>query len=341
MKPNILLAIPSPRDIPEFQKAMDSITDIDKLWFKYCPAHITYPLIRKEFLNHPNKYTHLVICPDDLLITREHLQTLMDDYTNLLVTDEERDTTVISGYCNVDTSQHAKEANICIDYVTPRKLGRRYKWIKLSAIASMKGIIERKRKDRITQENMMQSGQDKITHYDDEHPYEFQRQFLLPVKFSGFPLIMIPRKILEKIDLRNDAPAYPEKMHQSHSEDVMLCHHCLEKGYKIFVDIRVGMKHLKFSDASTIELVHKQLNNSIEPFMKYEYGNVDSMKPSQVKHIPIDTKDLSFLRDSPSKPVISKKNTKEPTAAATRTVTNNTIKNNNTIKKSTHYICES
>ena len=47
---NPLIAIPSPRDIPEFIKAMDSITDIDKLWIKYSPSYITYPLIRKEFL---------------------------------------------------------------------------------------------------------------------------------------------------------------------------------------------------------------------------------------------------------------------------------------------------
>jgi hypothetical protein len=300
LKPNVLIAIPSPRDLPEFKSSVDSIKDIDKLWIKYCPAPITYPKIRDEFLDNPNnkKYTHLIICPDDLVIDREKLNLLISDYENLLNKDEQK-TTVISGYCNVDNSDHDKDANICINPVTPRRLGRRYKWVKLNSIAAIKGSIERKRKDQRAQEDRMQAGQITITHYDETNPYEFQRQYLLPVSFAGFGMIMIPRPILQRIDLRNDSVAYPEKMNQGCCEDVMFCHNVLQKGYKLFVDIRAGFKHLKINDRLTRQLLLKKGMENTKPFLRYEYADE---KQQTTKTLPIVIDDPKFLLLPPNKP---------------------------------------
>lgn len=297
-----LLAIPSPRDLTEFKTAMDTVTDIDKLWIKYCPAPVTYPKIREEFLSDKNrKYTHLIICPDDLLMNRDKLQILIDDYENVL-TKKEQNTTVLSGYCNVDTSEHSSDANICIEYVTPKKQGRRYKYVTLTAIEAMKGQIKRESLDRREQENRLQAGQDKITHYDDDHPNEFNRRFLLNVCFAGFGMIMIPRKILEKVDLRNDAVDYPLQKEQGCYEDVMFCHHCLEKGFVINVDIRAKFNHLKFNDVSTMELI--QMKEKEKPFMRYEFAADSSKdkKTEESKNIPIIVEDPTLLKLSPPKP---------------------------------------
>jgi hypothetical protein len=95
---NPLIKIPSPRDLPTIKEALDKITEYDKLWVKYSPEHITYPIIRNEFLKHPNNYTHLVICPDDLLIDDpKKLYMLLEDSQEL------GNQTIVSGYCNVDT----------------------------------------------------------------------------------------------------------------------------------------------------------------------------------------------------------------------------------------------
>ena len=278
MKVLPLLAIPSPRDLIEFHNAIEKVTDIDKLWVKYCPSPITYPRIRQEFLSKANsKYTHLIICPDDLIIDRQKLQYLIDDYQNLLLK-EEQNTTVISGYCNVDDSDHSHEANICMEYVTPRRQGRRYNWVKMTSIDSIKGQIERARKDKRGLEDRMQAGQVKITHEDEQNPNEFNKQFLLNVKFAGFGMVMIPRSILKYADLRNDAVGYPVKKYQGCCEDVMLCHQVLEKGHQIYVDVRAQFQHLKLNDRDTRRILMAKETEKLTPYLKYEYHDSHGKK---------------------------------------------------------------
>src|SRR5215216_1474434 len=148
---NPLIVIPSPRDLPLVKDALDKITEYDKLWVKYSPEYITYPRIRLEFLKNRYKYTHLVICPDDLLIDdKAKLELLFKDYESF--PEHELDKIIMSGYCNVNTSENSKYANVTQYDVTNERHGRTYQWFTLQE-------LENKTSD-----------------------------FLIPVKFSGFAL---------------------------------------------------------------------------------------------------------------------------------------------------------
>lgn len=75
MKP--LIFIPSPRDLPEFIEATTKIK-YDKLWSKYYNEDDAYRLGRYWFSEHP-EYTHFVVLPDDLIVTNDDIEQLMND----------------------------------------------------------------------------------------------------------------------------------------------------------------------------------------------------------------------------------------------------------------------
>ena len=93
---NPLLFCPSPRSIPEVIQAWEVIP-YDKLIVKNKPEDIAYKEGRKYFLEN-EQYTHLIICPDDLVLYYNSFFTLLFDvldygYSNL------------SGISNIDESQ--------------------------------------------------------------------------------------------------------------------------------------------------------------------------------------------------------------------------------------------
>jgi hypothetical protein len=77
-----------------------------------------------------------------------------------------------------------------------------------------------------------------------------KKKYLIKVRFAGFPLFVIPRKIVEQIPFRNDSPT-GEFDTCGCCVDVMFCNDALDNGYKIYVDCRVGLDHLKISDHDT------------------------------------------------------------------------------------------
>ncbi len=92
MKINALFCVPSPRDIEIVENCLN-ILKYDKLYAKYFPEIKAYELLRKYFLKN-KKYTHLVISPDDLLVSPYKVQVLVEDL-------EKHDFPILSGYCNV------------------------------------------------------------------------------------------------------------------------------------------------------------------------------------------------------------------------------------------------
>ena len=77
--PRVLIAIPSPRDLPQFAEAVNKIP-ADKLFCKYMHEQQAYDTIRENFLTSANEqYTHLAILPDDLIVTPYHWQQLVED----------------------------------------------------------------------------------------------------------------------------------------------------------------------------------------------------------------------------------------------------------------------
>jgi hypothetical protein len=82
-----LIFIPSARDLREFYDATNKLP-YDKLWVKYYPQYEAYVVARWTFLNNPKNYTHLVIVPDDLIVTQDVIERLL-----------EHPDIVISGWC--------------------------------------------------------------------------------------------------------------------------------------------------------------------------------------------------------------------------------------------------
>lgn len=240
MEPNVLIAIPSPRDIDEIKESLEKITKYDKLWIKYSPEWVTYPLMRRHFLHHEsNHYTHLIISPDDLIIDQKSVDTLLKDYE--LIPEQDRDTTILSGFCNVDTSTHVKEANISDEdtSIEPNRHKRFYRFMKLERLR-------------------------KYARQNPDNP-------LIPVFFSGFALIVIPRKVVEQIEFRNDS--FTGKFDEDGCcVDVMFCHDVHKKGYKILVDSRVDLQHLKYSDTSTSALLQQQNKTKNDYYYYFEYS---------------------------------------------------------------------
>ena len=227
---NPLIALPSPRDFLTVKEALDRIQEHDKLWVKYSPEHLTYPIIREQFLKN-KQYTHLVICPDDLLIDdKNKLQTLFNDYE--LFPEEERDKIILSGYCNVDTSENSKYANITQYDVSNTRQDRTYRWFTLEEL-----------------ENKTDN-------------------FLIPVMFAGFPLMIIPRSAIEQIPFRNDSSTgnFDEL---GCCVDVMFCNDAIAKGYRIYVDSRVRLYHLKYNDTVSCAMIREQAKT--EKDYKYYY----------------------------------------------------------------------
>lgn len=166
MKP--LIFIPSPRDLPEFIEAAAKIK-YDKLWLKYYNEDDAYRLGRYWFSEHP-EYTHFVILPDDLIVKNEDIEQLMEDAAHY---------DVVSGWCRntirlKSTWQGPPEtednADSCISIESlppnPPKSGtyEQFHFLSLKNIKNMKSIV--------------------------------------PVKFSCFALIFIPRKIIYQIPFR-------------------------------------------------------------------------------------------------------------------------------------------
>lgn len=239
--------MPSPRDIPEIKQGLDTIQIYDKLWIKYSPEHITYPLMRNMFLNHKTQYyTHLVICPDDLLIHKSDLDILFYDLENVLDTEDERNNTILSGYCNVDTSNYSKYANVSRFDVHPDRSKRgEYQWITLKEMKQIEEEAAAKRMDN--------------------------RAYLIDVKYAGFPLFVIPRNIIEHVDFRNDS--HTGKFDEEGCcVDVMFCHDVIKRSYKILVDCRVQLEHLKYSDVSTSALIQQQCKTPKDYHHYFEYS---------------------------------------------------------------------
>jgi len=132
---------------------------IDKLWIKYYGQEEAYKTARQYFLEH-KEYTHLIIHPDDLLVTPLNLEYLLID----------RDI-VINGWCINTIREDWKqlnESNISdyLPYEKPREAT--YESFRFMPV------------ERIN--DLLRIGISKIK-----------------VKFAGFALTSIPRNVVEQV----------------------------------------------------------------------------------------------------------------------------------------------
>jgi len=130
---NLLLAVPSPRDIPQ---VLDEhpLLPCDIFVVKYKPEWQAYYDIREFFLGH-KEYTHLAIACDDIVVKPNHIRRLVKDL-------ELFDYDILSGMMNIEQDDF-EWVNITptSNIPNPRHEERHYQWYKKSELVG-KGIIE-------------------------------------------------------------------------------------------------------------------------------------------------------------------------------------------------------
>src|SRR6187431_592873 len=105
---NPLLVIFKVRDLPEFDESIEKLNpDIYKLYIEYYPQMEAYDHARCFFLSH-KIYTHFIILPDDLIITQNDIDVLLEDAHHY---------DVIGGWCNVDNTDFKHYA--CFSFSLP------------------------------------------------------------------------------------------------------------------------------------------------------------------------------------------------------------------------------
>ena len=108
----------------------------DKLILEYYPYPHPHDIARDFFLEH-TEYTHLIIHPQDLLVTRE-------DYDNLIFDLIENDYPVLSGVCNVERPPHRLSGvmNCCIKCPNRNRDNRKYNWIPFASMPNSLGLMK-------------------------------------------------------------------------------------------------------------------------------------------------------------------------------------------------------
>ena len=204
-----LIAIPSPRDLPEFAAAVDKLP-ADKLFVKYMREQQAYDVIRQYFLTH-REYDYLAILPDDLIVTPYHWHQLMSDL-------HEFNFEVLCGLCNLDISQeHKGMLNVCVRHLPSRSaLTRSYDWL-------------------------IEGGPEHQAYLDCMDPP------IIQVAFAGFPFMFIRRDVVAQIEFKDDLIWNPHKV-SGCCVDVIFTADCHDLGIPIYCDLRCRMNHLKVDD---------------------------------------------------------------------------------------------
>lgn len=211
-----LLFCPSIREIPDFYQRFNAVTKYDKYFVRYIRPEIdAYVAGREAFLSSDRKYTHYVICPDDLLFMEADVDRLVKDIEYFQSIGKKD--AIISGFCNVDTTEQKHLANITFHRVSVRRIGRTYNFLKLDEVRKIR------------------------TELKDNKQEPFIRVF-----FAGFPLMAIPRKVIEQVSFKNDSKTGYER--RGCCLDVMFCCDANSAGFEIWVDLELDLYHKKIAD---------------------------------------------------------------------------------------------
>lgn len=202
---NLLLFVPSPRDIPQ---VLDEhpLLPCDIFVVKYKSEWPAYFDGREFFLTH-KEYTHLAFACDDVVIKPQHIRRIVRDL-------ELFDYEVLSGMMNVEQDD-LETVNITPKHnvPSPRHEERFYEWYKKADLAG-KGIIE--------------------------------------AGFSGFPLMVLRRKVVEQIPFDTDGGFNGSDNHSGGSLDVMFCKACHDNNIPIMVDTNVILLHMRRAGISRV-----------------------------------------------------------------------------------------
>lgn len=209
MKFNPLIAIPSPRNIPKAKAALDTIDEnVDRLWVKFYKEDKAYAIMQSYFAMH-QEYTHLVLCPDDLMVYTQHFEALADT-----VRSDPDLYQVLGGICNFDIVS-GNEYRMCVTITFPPCNPRRH--------LTGHGYTFMNLNDR-----------HKPT------PKGVQR-----VSFNGFPCMFIARSVLERLTLRTDWEFNLQFRLPGSSVDTVFCWEAYQNKIDLYADFDVRMLHLR------------------------------------------------------------------------------------------------
>jgi hypothetical protein len=191
-----LLFLPSPRDMPEVKEAVNKL-NIDKLWIKYFPQEEAYNIARHLFLDDPEyDYTHLIIHPDDMIAQQKDIDNLVKDCTNL-------PEIVVSGYCNCTAgTTDWEDSNISTVLPPDPPFYGLYDSFHFTKLADLKKI----------------------------------KDIMIEIKFTGFALTAIPRKIVQEIPFRTSDGCCVDSCFSLDLD---------KKGIKQYLDTRVFTTHIR------------------------------------------------------------------------------------------------
>lgn len=201
-----LLCCPSPRDIPEVKQALLN-TEFDVVWAKYFTEQKAYETLRNFFLEH-KEYTHMVICPDDLIVHQTDLEALME-------TIDSRYWPIVSGVCNVDLGKNKNKLSITENLPHPSR------WMKKDGKVIRWGY----RWYQWYEKDKTPKGCFRVPH-------------------TGFAAQFIRRDVVEKIMFMDDSK-YNDDGHLGGGVDVMFSNACEWADIPLMVDTRVKMLHLR------------------------------------------------------------------------------------------------
>jgi len=125
-----LLGILNPRELPAFQESINNIKNIDKVFIKYfTPEADAYYSLRLFFLHH-FQFSHLILCPDDVLFTEKEIQTLIDDIGKF-------NPPVITGFSNINLTDQINDVTLSLYPEPMERAARQYQLLTKQDLAKM------------------------------------------------------------------------------------------------------------------------------------------------------------------------------------------------------------
>jgi len=187
---------------------------VPELNFKMSYLEIDYNLGRDFFLKH-EEYTHFVICPDDLMIEKKHIDALIKNL-------EKHDYQIHAGVCNVDNDKYKNF--LCITENLPHPI----KMMK----ASTDGTEPK--------QNLIG------WRYHGWYPsnYDFGDEPIRSVYFSGFAAQFISRKVINAVKFDDDSFVNHTPNVTGGSIDVVFSNKMFQLNIPLMVDTRICMNHL-------------------------------------------------------------------------------------------------
>ncbi len=210
MKIEPLIGIPSPRNHPLFLDALKKLDFVDRLWAKFfIPEKHAYDLLRNYFLAN-EQYTHLVILPDDLIVTPEQLKSLIDTVEN-----NYNKYPVFSGVANMDNTLNRDVFAVSFDVIHILRDRRKYSLITRDIINEL---------------------------VKDGKPVK--------VNWAGFPCMFLRRDVVEKFEFNSDGIAdHDSNGFNGCCTDTVACFYYYICDIPIYVDPSIQMLHLKINDS--------------------------------------------------------------------------------------------